>query len=112
MEIYERLLQREAEGRPIRVGLVGCGNLVGFVHLFDNFDLLPNRLPNPVSRAGLSAARNRVFRRHTSTGVSPGYFDRHTITHHLGRGGSIETTLCLERGRAGSAWLYPRQLQA
>jgi predicted homoserine dehydrogenase-like protein len=34
MEIYERLLQRAAEGRPIRVGLVGCGQMgSGLVHV-------------------------------------------------------------------------------
>jgi predicted homoserine dehydrogenase-like protein len=33
MEIYERLQQREAEGNPIRVGLVGCGQMgSGLVH--------------------------------------------------------------------------------
>lgn len=36
MEIYERLLQRAAEGRPIRVGLVGCGQMgSGLVHVMN-----------------------------------------------------------------------------
>ncbi len=34
MEIYERLQQRDAEGCPIRVGLVGCGQMgSGLVHV-------------------------------------------------------------------------------
>ena len=34
MELYERLQQRESEGRRIRVGLVGCGQMgSGFVHV-------------------------------------------------------------------------------
>ena len=34
MEIYERLQNREAEGHPIRVGLVGCGQMgSGLVHV-------------------------------------------------------------------------------
>ena len=34
MEIYERLMQRAAEGRPILVGLVGCGQMgSGLVHV-------------------------------------------------------------------------------
>jgi predicted homoserine dehydrogenase-like protein len=34
MEIHERLLQRAAEGNPIRVGLVGCGQMgSGLVHV-------------------------------------------------------------------------------
>ena len=34
MEIYERLLQLEADGQPIRVGLVGCGHMgSGMVHV-------------------------------------------------------------------------------
>jgi predicted homoserine dehydrogenase-like protein len=34
MEIYERLLQREAEDNPIRVGLVGCGQMgSGMAHV-------------------------------------------------------------------------------
>jgi predicted homoserine dehydrogenase-like protein len=34
MEIYERLQQRAAEGRPIHVGLVGCGQMgSGLVHV-------------------------------------------------------------------------------
>ncbi len=33
MEIYERLQRREANGNPIRIGLVGCGQMgSGFVH--------------------------------------------------------------------------------
>jgi predicted homoserine dehydrogenase-like protein len=33
MEIYERLQRREADGNPIRIGLVGCGQMgSGFVH--------------------------------------------------------------------------------
>jgi predicted homoserine dehydrogenase-like protein len=34
MEVLERLQQREAEGNPIRVGLVGCGHMgSGMVHI-------------------------------------------------------------------------------
>ncbi len=34
MELYDRLLQREAQGNPIRVGLVGCGQMgSGMVHV-------------------------------------------------------------------------------
>jgi len=34
MELYERLQQRAAEGKPIRVGLVGCGQMgSGLVHV-------------------------------------------------------------------------------
>jgi predicted homoserine dehydrogenase-like protein len=34
MELYDRLLQREASGDPIRVGLVGCGHMgSGMVHV-------------------------------------------------------------------------------
>ncbi|MCL6430884.1 MAG: hypothetical protein K6V36_08485 [Anaerolineae bacterium] len=34
MELYRRLQEREAAGRPIRVGLVGCGQMgSGFVHV-------------------------------------------------------------------------------
>lgn len=34
MELYNRLLKREAAGQPIRVGLVGCGQMgSGMVHL-------------------------------------------------------------------------------
>ena len=34
MELYHRLQEREATGRPIRVGLVGCGQMgSGFVHV-------------------------------------------------------------------------------
>jgi len=34
MELYDRLLAREAAGNPIRVGLVGCGQMgSGFVHV-------------------------------------------------------------------------------
>jgi len=36
MEIYERLLRRAAEGRAIRVGLVGCGQMgSGLVHVMN-----------------------------------------------------------------------------
>ena len=34
MELYDRLRRRQAEGKPIRVGLVGCGQMgSGMVHL-------------------------------------------------------------------------------
>lgn len=34
MELYDRLLKREAAGQPVRVGLVGCGQMgSGMVHL-------------------------------------------------------------------------------
>jgi predicted homoserine dehydrogenase-like protein len=34
MELYEQLLRREAEGRPIAVGLVGCGHMgSGMMHV-------------------------------------------------------------------------------
>lgn len=34
MELYDRLLARQATDNPIRVGLVGCGQMgSGFVHV-------------------------------------------------------------------------------
>lgn len=34
MEIYENLQQRQVDGNPIRVGLVGCGQMgSGLVHV-------------------------------------------------------------------------------
>jgi len=34
MELYKHLMEREAAGEPIRLGLIGCGQMgSGFVHV-------------------------------------------------------------------------------
>ncbi len=62
MEIVERLRQREAEGNPIRVGLVGCGHMgSGMVHVTHQMagmdtvaiaDIAPARAQETLERLG------------------------------------------------------------
>ncbi|MBN1674333.1 MAG: hypothetical protein JXR37_25015 [Kiritimatiellae bacterium] len=63
MEIYRRLLQREAEGKGIKVGLVGCGQMgSGMVHAVHNVegmammaiaDLVPDRAVAALAEIGV-----------------------------------------------------------
>jgi predicted homoserine dehydrogenase-like protein len=64
MEIYERLQQLEAQGKPIRVGLVGCGHMgSGMVHVTHQMagmdtvaiaDIAPARARETLHKLGLS----------------------------------------------------------
>jgi predicted homoserine dehydrogenase-like protein len=66
MEIYERLQQRQAEGRPIRVGLVGCGHMgSGLVHVTHHMagmdtwaisDIAPARAMETLHKLGVGEA--------------------------------------------------------
>jgi predicted homoserine dehydrogenase-like protein len=63
MEIYERLQQLEAQGKPIRVGLVGCGHMgSGMVHVTHHMagmgtvaisDIAPARAMETLAKLGL-----------------------------------------------------------
>ena len=64
MEIYERLKEREAAGKPIRVGLVGCGHMgSGMVHVTHQMvgmetvaiaDVAPARARETLERLGFA----------------------------------------------------------
>jgi DNA-binding response OmpR family regulator len=58
MEIYEHLQQREAAGHPIRVGLVGCGQMgSGLVHVMNQ---IVGMEPMAIADVEVDTARREV----------------------------------------------------
>jgi predicted homoserine dehydrogenase-like protein len=74
MELYNQLMKVEAEGKPIKVGLVGCGQMgSGMMHI-------TNRMPGMVTSAIADIDINRVIEELRILGIPNSNI---CITNHL-----------------------------
>lgn len=75
MELYDRLLARESSGNPIRVGLVGCGQMgSGFVHV-------THRMPGMITAAISDIDARRPLATFEALGLSGSAL---VVTNHRG----------------------------